>query len=117
MFPQAVTIEFLAHYNNACVSVKLLCSYYNTDIVISHCTQTTTEFESALTDKQAYNPGSLSSVAYLAYDAVWTLALAIERYIILHGATVRTANVRTLHTCSIINLLSGTCLCRLINPF
>ena len=43
--------------------------------------QTTAEFERGLAERSDNESNSLSVAAYLAYDAVWTLAMGIDRYL------------------------------------
>ena len=43
------------------------------------CLQSTAEFEGNITEMRDYQPGSFSSVAYLAYDAIWTLAIGMDK--------------------------------------
>ena len=52
----------------------MLC--YNTDIML----QTTAEFERRIAEMRDYESSSFSVAAYLAYDAIWTLVMGIDRY-------------------------------------
>lgn len=52
-------------------------------MLIIHVLQTTAEFEGNITEMRDYKSSSFSIAAYLAYDAVWTVAKGIDRYAII----------------------------------
>lgn len=43
--------------------------------------QTTAEFERRIAEMRDYELSSFSVAAYLAYDAIWTLVMGIDRYL------------------------------------
>ena len=66
----------------------MLNSYHNnivSCIVVYYCifvVQSAAELESQITGNVDYSSSGFSTVAYHAYDAVWTLAFGIDRYIL-----------------------------------
>lgn len=55
------------------ISSMLLCA------VFLYYLQTTAEFERRLAEMGDYESSGFSVAAYLAYDAIWTLAMGIDR--------------------------------------